>query len=56
MRLKKILFCKLVKRTQRRGARRIDERRRTYSTLQRGDQAQRSIWVFFSSLLIFQTV
>jgi hypothetical protein len=43
--------CRLLKKIQRRGARKIDERRRTYSTLQRGDFAQRSIWVFFSSLL-----
>ena len=35
------------------GARRakIDERRRTYSTLSDAIERQRSIWVFFSSLL-----
>jgi hypothetical protein len=29
--------CRLLKKIQMRGARKIDERRRTYSTLQRGD-------------------
>jgi hypothetical protein len=29
--------CRLLKKIQRRGARKIDELRRTYSTLQRGD-------------------
>jgi len=31
--------CRLLKKIQRRGARQIDERRRTYSTSQRGDWA-----------------
>ncbi len=29
--------CRLLKKIQMQGARKIDERRRTYSTLQRGD-------------------
>src|SRR5688572_1272992 len=49
-------LCRLLKKIQRRGARQIDERRRTRRMSQRGDRAQRSLWVFFSSLLNRPTV
>jgi hypothetical protein len=52
-RMKLRLFAGCSKRSQRRGTRRIDERRRTLcGTLKRDDRAQRSIWVFFSSVLV----
>ena len=43
--------CRLLKKIQMRGARKIDERRRTYSRCSEAIERQRSIWVFFSSLL-----
>jgi hypothetical protein len=49
-RLLKNSGCRLLKKIQRRGARKIDELRRTYSTLQRRDLSATKHMGFFSSL------
>jgi len=50
MDLSPLVNCRLLKKTQRQGARQIDERRRTLQYVERGDSSATKHMSFFSSL------